>query len=66
MQIGQLYIIVYCMYVCTCTYMYECLVASVVSDSDHVDCSLPGSSIHGILQARISEWVAMLIFRGSY
>ena len=32
----------------------------------HVDCSLPGSSLHGILQARISEWVAMLIFRGSY
>ena len=24
-----------------------------------VDCSLPGSSIHGILQARILEWVAM-------
>ena len=23
-----------------------------------VDCSLPGSSIHGILQARILEWVA--------
>ena len=25
---------------------------------DPVDCSLPGSSIHGILQARILEWVA--------
>jgi len=24
-----------------------------------MDCSLPGSSIHGILQARILEWVAM-------
>ena len=24
---------------------------------DPVDCSLPGSSIHGILQARILEWV---------
>ena len=24
-----------------------------------VDCSLPGSSVHGILQARILEWVAM-------
>ena len=32
---------------------------SVVSDScDPVDCSLPGSSVHGILQARILEWVA--------
>ena len=23
------------------------------------DCSLPGSSVHGILQARILEWVAI-------
>ena len=28
-------------------------------------CSLPGSSVHGILQARIMEWVAMPSFRGS-
>ena len=27
--------------------------------SDPVDCSLPSSSIHGILQARILEWVAI-------
>ena len=26
---------------------------------DHMDHSLPGSSIHGILQVRILEWVAM-------
>ena len=26
---------------------------------DPVDCSLPGSSVHGILQARILEWVVM-------
>ena len=26
---------------------------------DPVDCSLPGSSVHGILQARIQEWVAI-------
>ena len=26
---------------------------------DLVDCSPPGSSVHGILQARILEWVAM-------
>ena len=28
--------------------------------SDPLDCSLPGSSIHGILQAGVLEWVAML------
>ena len=26
---------------------------------DPTDCSLPGSSVHGILQARILEWVAI-------
>ena len=32
---------------------------------DCVDCSLPDSSIHGILQERILEWVAMPFSRGS-
>ena len=31
---------------------------------DSVDCSPPGSSVHGILQARILEWVAMPSSRG--
>ena len=31
-----------------------------------VDCSPPVSSVHGILQARILEWVAMLSSRGSF
>ena len=29
------------------------------------DCSHPGCSVHGILQARILEWVAMSFSRGS-
>ena len=28
-----------------------------------VNCSLPGSSVHGILQARILEWVAISFSR---
>ena len=32
---------------------------------DPVDCSPPGSSVHGTLQARILEWVAMPSSRGS-
>ena len=39
---------------------------SEVAQSSHVrlfvtpmDCSLPGSSVHGIFQARVLEWVAM-------
>ena len=32
---------------------------------DPMDCSLPGSSVHGILQASILEWVAMPSSRGS-
>ena len=30
-----------------------------------MECSLPGSSVHGILQARILEWVAIPFSRGS-
>ena len=32
---------------------------------DAMDCSLPGSSVHGIVQARILEWVAFPFYRGS-
>ena len=39
---------------------------SVVSDSLRpLDCSPPGSSVHGSLQARILEWAAMPSSRGS-
>ena len=30
-----------------------------------MDCSSPGSSIHGILQARILGWIAISFYRGS-
>ena len=32
---------------------------------ESMDCSPPGSSVRGILQARILEWVAMSSSRGS-
>ena len=32
---------------------------------DPMDCSLPGSSVHGIFQERILEWVAIPFSRGS-
>ena len=32
---------------------------------DPMDCSLPGSSAHGVLQARILDWVAIPFSRGS-
>ena len=38
---------------------------SVISDCDPMDYSLLGSSVHGILQARLLEWVAMPSSRGS-
>ena len=47
-----------------CVYMYKyicvhvCFVASVVSDfHDPMDCSLPGSSVHGDSSKRILKWV---------
>ena len=49
----------------TDTVIYSIL-NSVVSDSlQPVDCSRPSSSIHGILQARILEWVAISFSRRS-
>ena len=33
---------------------------------NRMDCSLPGSTVHGILQARILKWVAMPSSRGSF
>ena len=33
---------------------------------DPMDCSPPGSSVHGILQARILEWVAISFSRGIF
>ena len=39
---------------------------SVVSESwNHMDCSPPGSSVHGILQARILDWATIPFSRGS-
>ena len=47
-------------------YCVVCLVAqSCPTLCDPLDYSPPGSSIHGILQARILEWVAIPFSRGS-
>ena len=35
---------------------------SCLTLSDPMDCSLPGSSIHGIFQARVLEWGAIALF----
>ena len=33
--------------------------------SDTMDCSLPGSSVHGIFQARVLEWGAITFSMGN-
>ena len=45
---------------CVCTGAQSCPTLC-----DPMDCSPPGSSVHGISQARILEWVAILFCRGS-
>ena len=35
------------------------VIQSYLTLSDPMGCSLPGSSIHGIFQARVLEWVAI-------
>ena len=41
------------------------LLQSCLNLCDPTDCSSPGSSVHGILQARILEWVAISFSRES-
>ena len=52
-----------------CIFLFFCfhvLVAqSCLTLCDPAGCSLPGSSVHGILQARILEWVAIPFSEGS-
>ena len=48
--------------VCQCAKSLQ----SCLTLRDPVDCSLLGSSIHGILQARILEWVAVPSSRGIF
>ena len=48
-------------HVCTCLFAHLCPTLG-----DSMDCSPPGSSVHGILQARILEWVAMPFSRGIF
>ena len=50
-----------------CHFLLQCMKAkseskvsqSCLTLSDPMDCSLPGSSIHGIFQARVLEWGAI-------
>jgi len=50
-----------------CHFLLQCMkvksenevAQSCTTPSDPMDCSLPGSSIHGILQARVLEWGAI-------
>ena len=56
-------------YTHTVTWIYNLAVCVFGTQSrcilcNPVDCSLPGSSVHGILQARILEWVAIPFSRG--
>ena len=44
-----------CMKVESENWKWSCSVMSTLSDP--MDCSLPGSSIHGVFQARVLEWV---------
>ena len=51
-----------CVCVCVCVYSVTQLCLNLC---DPMDCSPPGSSVCGILQARILEWVAISSSRGS-
>ena len=50
---------------CSSARMHTQLLQSCLTLCDPPDCGLPGSSVHGFLQARILEWVAVPSSRGS-
>ena len=49
------------LFVCACSVAQTCLIFG-----DPVDCSLPGSSVHGIFQVRTVEWVAIFLLQGNF
>ena len=51
--------------VCVCVCVCVLVAQSCLTLCNPIDCSSPGSSVHGILQARILEWVAFPFSRGS-
>ena len=54
-----------CVYVCMCVCMCAKMLQLCPTFCDPMDCSPPGSSVHGILQARTLEWaLAMPSCRG--
>ena len=48
-----------------CVFVCVLVAQSCLTFCDPTDCSTPGFSVHGILQARILEWVAIPFSRGS-
>ena len=47
-----------------CMHVHAKSLQSCLTVCDPMDCSPPGSSVHGVLQARILEWVALPSSRG--
>ena len=45
--------------------LHACMCYSCPTLCDPMDCNPPGFSVHGILLARISEWIAILFSRES-
>ena len=60
-----------CVHMCVCVRMCVRVCVCVCAQScptlyNPMDCSPPGSSVHGILQARILEWIAIPFSSGSF
>ena len=52
-----------CVCVCVCAELLSCIWLALC---DSMDCSPPGSSVHGIFQAKILQWVAVSSSKGSF
>ena len=57
-----------CVHACMCVYVHTlaCMLSHVQLFMTPMECSPPGSSVHGILQVRILQWAAIPFSRGIF
>ena len=53
----------FCLVLCVCAHMCACACSTLC---DPMDCSRPGSSVHGIFQARILKGIVISYSQGSF
>ena len=64
LRLKNIYIYVYMSVLCVCAHMHAHTCQLYLTLFDPMDCGPLGSSVHGILQAKILKWVDISSSRG--